>query len=107
VLLSVVSAASAATAPTAARAGDTLTLTGTQQRTAWRDLTRPPLNQRTPSGFTATVGSAVPGTVVIAPVPPKAASDVPVLKPYDFAMVQHKVVIVNPADNKIAEVIAR
>ncbi len=38
-------------------------------------------------------------------VPSKAARDVPALRPYDFAMVQGKLLIVNPSDKKIAEVI--
>jgi hypothetical protein len=33
--------------------------------------------------------------------------EVPLLKPYDFAMVQKKIVIVNPSDKKIVEVITR
>jgi hypothetical protein len=65
------------------------------------------LNQRAPSGFNATVGAVVPNGVKIAPVTGKAASDVPALKPYNFAMLQHKLLIVNPSDKKIAEVIAR
>jgi hypothetical protein len=37
----------------------------------------------------------------------KAAGDVPALKPYKFAMLQRKLVIINPRDGKIAEVISR
>ena len=64
------------------------------------------LNQRVPSGFKATVGAMLPREVTTAPVNSKAVSAVPALKPYDFAMVQKKLVIVNPSDHKIAEVIA-
>ena len=101
VLLSGVAAASAAP-----MAGDSLSLSSTQQNTAWRDLYMPSLNQRAPAGFKARVGAIVPKGVATAPVPTKAARAVPALKPYDFAMVQHKVVIVNPSDQKIAEVIS-
>ena len=104
VLLAGVTAASAATSP---KASDTLNLSSTQQRTAWRDLTMPMLNQTTPSGFSPIVGAVVPNSVTTAPVPSKAASDVPSLKPYNFAMLQKKLVIVNPSDQKIAEVITR
>ena len=65
------------------------------------------LNQKTPSGFEATPGAVVPSGVKIAPVPGKAARDVPALRRADFAMLQHKLLIVNPADKKIAEVITR
>ena len=63
------------------------------------------LNQKTPSGFNAVAGASMPPTVVTAPVTHKAVSDIPVLKPYTFAMIQKKLVIVNPTDHKIAAVI--
>ena len=104
VLLSSVTVASAATMlPTAS---DTLNLTHAQQETAWHDLYMGWLNQKVPSGFQASVGAVIPSEVTTAPVNSKAASAVPALKPYDFAMVQKKLVIVNPSDHKIAEVIA-
>jgi hypothetical protein len=88
-------------------AGDTLSLSSTQQHKAWKDLYVKSLNQTAPSGFNATVGAVVPNSVTIAPVTTKAASDVPALKSYNFAMLQHKLLIVNPNDKKIAEVITR
>jgi hypothetical protein len=104
-LLAGLTAASAATMSNLAKATDTLNLTSTQQKTAWKDLTTPMLSQKAPAGFSATVGAMVPKSVTTAPMPTKAASDIPALKPYDFAMVQKKLVIVNPSDHKIAEVI--
>ena len=83
---------------------DSLTLPSTQQKTAWNDL-HGKNKQNAPSGFTATVGSVVPNKLKIKPVPSKAASDVPALQPYDFAMVQHKLLIVNPSDRTIVDVI--
>jgi hypothetical protein len=109
-----ISAASATTmtngsgaAKMAPPASDSLSLSGAQQHTAWNDLYVGSLNQKAPSGFDATVGAIVPGSVQVAPVTNKAATDVPALKPYDFAMLQHKLLIVNPGDKKVAEVITR
>ena len=119
VLFGGVAAASAAAmpAPTTANtasatkmsrpASDSLSLSTPQQHAAWSDLYVRTLNQKTPSGFDVTVGAVVPASVKVAPVTGKAASDVPVLRPYDFAMLQHKLLIVNPGDKKIAEVITR
>ena len=42
----------------------------------------------------------------VSAVPSKAARAVPSLRPYDFAMVQGKLLIVNPSDKKVAEVIS-
>jgi hypothetical protein len=88
-------------------ASDTLTLTSAQRKKAWDDLYTGTLNQKTPSGFEATVGAALPSTIVSAPVTARAAGDVPPLKPYKFAMVQKKLVIVDPSDGKIVDVITR
>jgi len=82
-----------------------LTLSDAQRKTALQDLYMDSLNQDTPPGFDAVVGAKVPNTIVIAPVTAQAGSDVPALKPYSFAMVQRKLVIVNPSDRKIASVI--
>jgi Protein of unknown function (DUF1236) len=86
-------------------AGYTLSLTSMQQKTAREDLNSKTSKQNAPSGFQATVGAVVPTTVKIDPVPSKAATDIPALKSYDFAVVQGKLLIVNPSDKKIAEVI--
>jgi hypothetical protein len=84
---------------------DTLSLSSTQQKTAWKDLYMASLNQKVPSGFTVKVGAVVPKDVTTAPVNTRAADAVPALKPYRFAMVQKKLIIVNPSDHRIAEVI--
>lgn len=104
-LLFGITVASAATMSKSINASDSLDLTGPQQKTAWHDLYVGSLNQNGPSGFSAVVGAVVPSSVITARVTSKAARDVPSLKPYDFAMVQKKLVIVNPSDRKIAEVI--
>jgi Protein of unknown function (DUF1236) len=90
-----------------AQSGDTLTLSDAQRKLAWQDLYMDSLNQNTPPGFDAVVGATVPNTIVITPVTAQAGGDVPALKPYSFAMVQKKLVIVNPSNRKIANVIAQ
>jgi len=97
----------ATSAKPSAQAGDTLSLSDAQRQAAWQDLYMDSLNQSTPPGFDAVVGATVPNTIVIVPVTAQAGSDVPALKPYSFAMVQKKLVIVNPSNRKIADVIAR
>jgi len=103
VLLAGVTAASAAGVTPSA--SNSLTLSSSQQKTAWNDLYMGSLNQKTPAGFSIKVGAVVPNSITTAPVTAKAAHAVPALKPYDFAMVQKKLVIVNPSDRKIADVI--
>jgi hypothetical protein len=111
VLLSGASAASAGSMSQASSSTmsqhvrDTLSLTSTQRKTALKDLSSDAVKQNLPAGFTAAVGSVVPSTLAIEPVPSKAARDVPSLRQYDFAVVQGKVLIVNPSDRKIADII--
>jgi hypothetical protein len=110
VLLAGVSAASAAPlegAKMAPAPHDTLTLSAAQRKTVWNDLYTGALNQKAPSGFTAKVGAVVPSSITTAAMTQKASGDVPALKPYKFAMLQKKLVIVNPNDHKIADVITR
>ena len=71
----------------------------------WNDLHSQVTAQNTPSGFNATVGAIVPSSLKIEPVPDKVASAVPAVKAYEFAMVKGKLLIVNPSDKKIVEVI--
>ena len=87
-------------------AHDTLSLTGTQQKTAWNDLNNQGSNQSAPSDFTATAGSEVPNTVTIKAIPDKTARAVSQLRPYDFAMVAGKILIVNPQDRTVAQVLS-
>ena len=61
--------------------------------------------QKVPAKFKETVDAIVPSTIKIEPVPSKATSNVPALKSYDFARVNGKLLIVNPSNKKVAEVI--
>lgn len=88
-------------------AGDTLALSGTQQKAIWKDVGRHAANQAAPSGFNAAVGTAVPSAVSTYPLPRQARRDVPAVRPYRYAMMQDKLLIVNPSDHKIADVVAR
>lgn len=84
---------------------DLLSLTRAQQKRAWRDLHERLRDQYGPPGFGTFVGWGVPPAVTIRPVSRKAACHVPALAPYDFAMVQGRLLIVNPRDMIAAEVI--
>jgi hypothetical protein len=103
-LLAGVSAASAADIPSshsgmAMKASDSLNLTS-------NDLNNQGSNQSAPSDFTATAGSKVPNTVTIKAIPDKTARAVSQLRPYDFAMVAGKILIVNPQDRTVAQVLS-
>ena len=88
----------------APKASDTLSLSPQDQKIVWNDLSSAP-NQDGPATFRASTTSAIPSTLNIHAIQGKAASDLPALKPYDFAKVQNQLLIINPHDMMIAEVI--
>jgi hypothetical protein len=88
-------------------ASDTLTLSDAQRASLWNDVGSHASNQTTPQGFSASVGEAVPSQLSIRPLPRQARRDVPEVRPYRYAMTADKVLIVNPSDHKIADVVAK
>jgi hypothetical protein len=87
-------------------ANDTLTLSDQQQQSIWKDVSKHATNQNAPANFNAAAGTEIPQGLNTYPMPRRAARDVPAVKPYRYAMTQDKVLIVNPADHKIADVVA-
>jgi hypothetical protein len=95
-----------ASAATAMHGTDTVILSAAQRSAVWNDLSKQATNQNAAS-FDATIGAFAPNTVKIEPIPSKTAADVPSLRPYDFAMVGNKLVIVDPSNKVIADVLTK
>jgi Protein of unknown function (DUF1236) len=96
----------AASQQTALHGTDTVILSAAQRRTVWNDLSKQATNQNA-AGFDARIGTFVPNTVKIEPMPSKVTANNPSLRPYDFAMVDHKLVIVDPSNKVIADVLTK
>jgi len=89
-------------------AKDSLSLSASQQKTAWKDISAQASKESAPASFTAKVGSAVPSDLATHPVPVSTASKVPELRPYQYALLSsNKLLIVNPSDKKIVEIITQ
>lgn len=84
---------------------DNLALTRTQKRIAWRDISKQASTETVPSGFTAKVGATVPDNLSIQPMPAHVATRVAALKPYDYALLPKQLLIINPSDKKVVNVI--
>ena len=82
-----------------------LHLTKAQQKLAWRDIDRSSSTQSKPADFTPAVGAIVPRGIVLKPVPATLGRQVSALKPYDYARRGHEVLIVNPTDKEVVDVI--
>lgn len=88
-------------------AKDNLSLTRSQQRTAWKDISKQATSQKAPGGFTASVGATIPSDLSLKPMPARVATRISSLKPYDYALLHGKLLIVNPNDKKVVDVINR
>jgi hypothetical protein len=85
---------------------DTVILSAAQRKAVWNDLSKQATNQNA-AGFDGTTGTFVPNAVKIEPMPSKVTANNPSLRPYDFAMVNHKLVIVDPSNKVIADVLSK
>jgi len=92
---------------TASMAKDNLSLTSAQEKLVWRDLGKQAASQPAPSNFAASAGTTVPNDITLRPIPSKVASRIPGLKPYQFARLPKEILIVNPTDKKVVDVINR
>jgi hypothetical protein len=100
-------AAATAASPASSEHGtDRVILSAAQRRALWNDLSKQATNQSA-SGFEAQTGTFVPGSVKIEPIPGNAAANNPQLQPYDYAMVDHYLVIVDPSNKVIADVVKK
>jgi hypothetical protein len=87
---------------------DKLSLTSKQQATAWQDISKQATKEKAPAHFTAKIGTVVPSKLLTLPVPTTVSSKVPALRQYQYALLQNnRLLIVNPHDNKVADVISR
>jgi Protein of unknown function (DUF1236) len=95
-----------ASAATAMHGTDTVILSAAQQRIVWNDLSKQATNQNA-VGFDAATGTFVPSTVRVEPIPNKVTTNNPSLRPYDYAIIDHKLVIVDPSNKVIADVLEK
>jgi hypothetical protein len=86
---------------------DKLSLTSTQEKTAWQDIAKKQARkEKAPASFSTKVGAVVPRALMTYPVPITTSSKVPALRRYQYALLENdKLLIVNPRDNKVADII--
>lgn len=112
-LLCSIGAASAAAAGPF-RASDDLVLTGAQERLIWRRVAAQNIpntgeqsaGRAVPSAV-ALFGEAVPPSVTLQALPANVTGQIPMLKPYAYTILGKQLLIVNPADRKVVDVITQ
>jgi len=85
---------------------DTVILSAAQRRAVWNDLSKQATHQNA-ARFNPAIGTFVPNNVKIEPMPSKVTAKNPSLRPYGFAMVDHKLVIADPSNKVIADVLSK
>ena len=87
---------------------DELSLTKEQKEAIWQDIAKQARKERAPAQFVAKVGAVVPDALMTYPVPMTTSSKVSVLRRYQYTLLENNMLlIVNPYNNKIADVITR
>jgi hypothetical protein len=84
---------------------DHLNLTSAQQKDIWQSVSKQNMKETTPAGFKAMIGELVPTSIKLHALPSDATREVPAIKPYEFAMLQDQVLLVDPKSKKIADII--
>jgi hypothetical protein len=97
------------------RASDDLVLTGAQERFIWRRVATQNIPNtgkqnagRAPArSAVALFGEAVPPAVTLRALPANVTGQIPMVKPYAYTILGKQLLIVNPADRKIVDVITQ
>ena len=76
-----------------------------EQRHTIKELVKDLHLPKVSGDFPTEIGDTVPKTVVLQPMPSEIASKVPQVKSHVFFLMDDRVVLVSPKDNKVAEVI--
>jgi hypothetical protein len=98
-------AAAAGMSATASK--DSLGLTSDQTRTIYQDINKVSTRASAPAGFDAKVGAVVPSTISLHALPSDVASKVPTVKPYDYAMLRGKVLLIDPKAKKVVDIVTQ
>ena len=76
-----------------------------EQRHTIKEIVKDAKTDATPASVQATVGEAIPQGVSPQPMPSAVAQKVPQVKAHSYFLTAEQVVIVDPKDNKVVEVI--
>lgn len=76
-----------------------------EQRHVIRELVQDLKVERAPEDLKVAAGDEVPGQVMLHPVPPLIGQKVPQIRSHRFYVTQQQIVIVDPKEQKVVEVI--
>jgi hypothetical protein len=103
-LCSIAAASAAGTGPFLV-ASDDFVLTGAQEQLLWQRIGRNASGTTAPSGLIAAVGATLPASVALHALPATVTRQVPAVRPYKYAILGKSLLIINPTDRVIVDVI--
>ena len=93
-------------AGTPLRISDNLVLTGAQENLIWQRLgRRANAVAAMPAGFQPSLYGVVPPSVALHPLPSEVTRQIPMVSPYRYATLGNLLLLVNPADRTIVDII--
>ena len=82
-----------------------LNLTAAQKQTIYSSISSQKQKETAPPSFHVAVGAVVPGSVELQALPKTIVDLIPDLKDYQYAMVANQVLLVDPKNKQVVEII--
>jgi len=82
-----------------------LKLTAAQKQTIYASISNQKQKETAPPTFNAAVGAVVPASVQLQQLPKTIIDLIPELKNYEYAMVANQVLLVDPKNKQVVEII--
>jgi hypothetical protein len=86
-------------------AAQPLTLTNSQREAIWQMLGNQP-TQANSTGHNLNVGQGVPNSVSLQALPSNVSDKVPMVKSYDYAILNNQLLIVDPSSKRVVAIVA-
>ena len=85
--------------------GGSLQLNAQQKAAIFQSVTKEKVKSPPPANLQVSVGAQVPASIELYTLPANIVSEVPAAKPYKYTVAQNQVLIVDPTNLKIVDVI--
>ena len=82
-----------------------LKLTAAQKHTIYSSISSQKQRETAPPTFQAAIGAVVPGSIELQSLPKTIVELIPELKNYEYAMVANQVLLVDPKNKQVVEII--
>jgi len=82
-----------------------LQLSAAQKTAIFQSVTKEKIKSPPPANLQLSVGAQIPASVELYPLPANVAAQIPAAKPYKYTVAQNQVVLVDPTNMKVVDII--